>query len=139
MQEGAAGATCSGLRKVHGPLWVVRFAVRPVHAGFPHAFPELTTHLLWALAVTRPPGHRKRAKGRESPRLLQAQPDQISRPIPYRGSKAQCDLCFSPPLLELTSFSHTRMCSISKASSPSSPKKDVHAPSSKSLPAASSR
>lgn len=29
------------------------------------ASPKMTTHLLWALAVTRPPGHRKRVIGRK--------------------------------------------------------------------------
>lgn len=32
--------------------------------------PKMTTHLLWALAVTRSPGHRKRVIGRKKARMV---------------------------------------------------------------------
>lgn len=41
MRGEATDATCSGHRKVHRPLWVVRFGVRPVHAvDIPHGLSQ---------------------------------------------------------------------------------------------------
>jgi hypothetical protein len=60
--------------------------------------PKLTTHLLWVLTVTRPPGHRKKVMGRKKPQTVIDTQRSDLQIHPYKGSEPPARPLLSSPL-----------------------------------------